>query len=77
MEFLDKIVKDLKSKDITSSVIECDEHTFDSINDMIREFVDSNYDPVYPLEAADFVTPEGRMLIVYRGISFTFIRKYY
>lgn len=77
MEFLDKIVKDLKSKDITSSIIECDEHTFDSIDGMMWEFVDSNYDPVYPLEAVEFAPPKGRILIVYRGISFTFIRKYY
>lgn len=77
MEFLDKIVKDLKSKDITSSIIECDEHTFYSIDGMIKEFVDSNYDIVHTLEAAEFTAPEGRMIIVYRGVSFTFIRKDY
>jgi hypothetical protein len=77
MEFLDKIVKDIKSKDITSSIIECDEHTFDSIHGMMREFVDSSYIPIYPSEAAEFAAPKGRILIVYRGVSFTFIRKDY
>lgn len=77
MEFLDKIVKDLKAKDITSSIIECDEHTFESINRSVKALIDEEWDAIYPLEAAEFRIPQGTLLIVYRGVSFTFIRKDY